>query len=583
MANAGLTFKLFGEDVSASDALKGVEKTGKKVAGAVAAAFGAVAVGDILQGAFDTESTLAKFKATLGATPKVAKEAGELAGRLYRDGMGESLEEVTAAIGGIGTNMEDLSEYFGENAKYSAGELGGITEQALNLATALGVDVVDVTRAAGQMMRNGIAPDAAFAFDVLAKGAMDGTNAAGDLIETFTEYSPTFERIGVSSSDALAMMRSGLAAGIMDTDRAAVAFEDMLDLVTAGGKPAVDALGVLGLGADEMATKLAAGGPAAQEATGQIMTALRNLTDPQAQQTAGVALFGETWVTSGADAVLAMDPVLNKTNDIDDATKILGDTLNETAQHKVDRIKRSFDGWFESLVNTEGAMGDVAAFAVGLGPQIVGFAGSVGMVVLALKGVAGAAVAGISAAAVALAPIIAVVSAAVLSVLAVLQKIKEAFALIDQIKQWASGDLSNLKVPTWVGSVDLGKVKGAVGSSSLASRGNYYYNNASVAAAGAYNSSVSASVGRAASVWKFAKGGIVDRPTLAMIGEAGESEAVIPLSKWSQMTGGSGGDTFHIHMPQGLVVGTADEIVQKLADLVATARRRGTLADGAFA
>lgn len=39
----------------------------------------------------------------------------------------------------------------------------------------------------------------------------------------------------------------------------------------------------------------------------------------------------------------------------------------------------------------------------------------------------------------------------------------------------------------------------------------------------------------------LAEGGIVTRPTLAMIGEGGESEAVIPLSKMSQFGFGSGG------------------------------------------
>lgn len=35
----------------------------------------------------------------------------------------------------------------------------------------------------------------------------------------------------------------------------------------------------------------------------------------------------------------------------------------------------------------------------------------------------------------------------------------------------------------------------------------------------------------------FASGGIVDRPTLAMIGEGGEREAIIPESRWSEISG----------------------------------------------
>lgn len=48
----------------------------------------------------------------------------------------------------------------------------------------------------------------------------------------------------------------------------------------------------------------------------------------------------------------------------------------------------------------------------------------------------------------------------------------------------------------------------------------------------------------------LANGGIVTGPTLAMIGEGGESEAVIPLSRLDQMTGG-GGNNVTIHVNGG--------------------------------
>lgn len=53
----------------------------------------------------------------------------------------------------------------------------------------------------------------------------------------------------------------------------------------------------------------------------------------------------------------------------------------------------------------------------------------------------------------------------------------------------------------------------------------------------------------------FAEGGIVTRPTLAMIGEGGESEAVIPLSQLRGMVGG-GGTVVNIHNSTGADVQT---------------------------
>jgi TP901 family phage tail tape measure protein len=73
----------------------------------------------------------------------------------------------------------------------------------------------------------------------------------------------------------------------------------------------------------------------------------------------------------------------------------------------------------------------------------------------------------------------------------------------------------------------------------------------------------------------FAAGGIVTRPTLAMVGEGGESEAIIPLSKLGQM--GSGGTVINLTVNAG--VGTdgvqvGDDIV---AALTTWQRHNGSL------
>lgn len=41
---------------------------------------------------------------------------------------------------------------------------------------------------------------------------------------------------------------------------------------------------------------------------------------------------------------------------------------------------------------------------------------------------------------------------------------------------------------------------------------------------------------------QMADGGVVQRPTLAMVGEGGEPEAIIPLSRLGSMLGGRGGE-----------------------------------------
>ncbi len=70
----------------------------------------------------------------------------------------------------------------------------------------------------------------------------------------------------------------------------------------------------------------------------------------------------------------------------------------------------------------------------------------------------------------------------------------------------------------------------------------------------------------------LAKGGLVTRPTLAMVGEAGP-EAVIPLSKMGAL---GGGDTYHFHI-SGSLIGDEQRLARTITDVLTRARGRGTL------
>jgi hypothetical protein len=68
----------------------------------------------------------------------------------------------------------------------------------------------------------------------------------------------------------------------------------------------------------------------------------------------------------------------------------------------------------------------------------------------------------------------------------------------------------------------------------------------------------------------LAQGGIVTRPTLAMVGEGGEPEAVIPLSRLNQFAGGTGGITIHINGP----VMTGPEYAREMGNQLAMQIKR---------
>jgi hypothetical protein len=70
---------------------------------------------------------------------------------------------------------------------------------------------------------------------------------------------------------------------------------------------------------------------------------------------------------------------------------------------------------------------------------------------------------------------------------------------------------------------------------------------------------------------RLAEGGIVTGPTIAMIGEGREPEAVIPLSKLGSM--GFGGGGMNISVNAGLI-STPDQIGQQIIEAILKAQRR---------
>jgi hypothetical protein len=571
VANDGLTFKLFGEDVSATSAMEklpkaaeksseGVSKAFKGMAAGAAAAVGAAAIGDAITGALDTEDSMAKFKAQLGKSAKTADELGTLAGELYADGWGENLDEVTTAMRAVGDQgLVSLTDD-------SLEQIGKITGYAQTLADTFGIDVVESSRAAGQMILNGMAPDAETAFDIITTGFQNGADRSGDFLDTLTEYGPHFQKLGIDGPTAVGMITAGLDNGIFTADLAADAFKEFAIRSIDGSKLTGEAYATLGLNADDMAARIAAGGPTATTATGEIMTALGAMTDPIAQQTVGVALFGTQWEDSGARSILAMNPVTTKTVEVKDATKKMGDTLYDTANNKVEVIKRKFDGWIQSMVNTDGPMGTVAGYAVAFGPQFLALAGSVAMIAMAFGSIvsmAGPAIVAIGSVLVAAAPLVAVVAA------------------IATIIQFVRTQLPGIK--TQLDNFNNAQTVGDKARSLVSVP--FSLNGVQTFSTGARNVPAYNAPGyKVTPMRAMATGGVVmpQRGGAAVkVAEAGEPEAVIPLSKWEGMNGG-GGPTVVIQMGSGVIFGTAAELAQRIADIVATERRRGTIQQGAF-
>lgn len=345
-----LAFDIVGNDKSGSKAIEGLgeatERTSKKFnvfkANAIAsfAETGLAAgekFGEMLAKTTNVEAANDKLSAQLGFTGDIAKEFGGIAGDLYSEAYGDSLEGVNEALKSIWQNgLVD------EDA--ATADIKQVAATALDFSTAMGQDVGKVSEAIGQMLKTGMAKNAQEAFDVMTRGFQQGANKADDLLDTFVEYSTQFRKLGLDGQTAMGLISQGLQGGARDADTVADALKEFSIRAIDGSKTTGDAFKALGLDGKQMAADIAAGGPKATSALGLVLERLRGMKDPVAQSAAAVGLFGTKAEDLGA-ALYSLNPVtaVNALGNVTGAAKAMGDTLNDNAQTKITALQRSLE------------------------------------------------------------------------------------------------------------------------------------------------------------------------------------------------------------------------------------------------
>jgi hypothetical protein len=316
-------------------------KVGKGLA--VIGGAGAVALGAGLAGAMDFQDANAKLAAQLGSTPKQAAELGKSAGNLYASGFGENMEQVNDAIRGVVNNLND--------PEIHGAALEDASKKALTLASVMGTDVNEATAAAGQLMKTDLVGSASEAFDVITAGFQAGVDKSGDFLDTLTEYSTQFRKLGIDGSTATGLLQQGLQAGARDADTVADAIKEFSIRALDGTDTTIAGFQALGLNAKKTAEDIGKGGKPASDALQLVLDKLRAMKDPVAQSQAAVELFGTKAEDLGA-ALYALDPAhaVDTLGQVGGAADKMGQTLNATASSNLATFGRQVQVAFVDFV-----------------------------------------------------------------------------------------------------------------------------------------------------------------------------------------------------------------------------------------
>ncbi|MFJ9207494.1 phage tail tape measure protein [Streptomyces sp. NPDC102264] len=341
------------------------------------AAIGIAAAAVLTKGfmdALDQGAINGKIQAQLGTTPEEAARYGKAAGQLYAHGVTDSVEEAAEAISGVmrsGILPPDAT-----NA-----QIEEISSGVTNLSKTFELDLGQTSNAVGQMLKNGLAKDGTEALDILTAGMQKMGPRADDMADTMNEYSTKFRDLGLSAADAMGLMSQGMQAGARDTDTVADALKEFQIRATDGSKTSADAYKAIGLNAEEMTRKIAAGGPGAREGLQQVLDGLKSIKDPAERSAASVGLFGTKSEDLG-QALYALDPktAVKALGDTAGAADKMGDALHNNAGARIEQFKRSLqvglsnfigDNVIPALTSFGGFVGTTFGPALSQGMELV--------------------------------------------------------------------------------------------------------------------------------------------------------------------------------------------------------------------
>jgi len=308
--------------------------------GLVAAGVGAV-IGKGIALGLDLDDAQHKITAELGLTAEESGRIGAIAGKLYADNYGESIEDVNNSVASVVSGIEGMRGA-------TEGALEKMTAKAINFSSAFEIDVGRSTQVVGQLLKTGLVKDANEGFDLLTVAMQKVPKAVReDVLDALDEYGPFFQQLGFSGEQAFAALVSGAEKGMYGIDKTGDALKEFTIRATDMSTTSVAAYEALGLNAEEMAKKVLAGGDSASEATYQIAQGLLDVEDPAKRANLAIALFGTPLEDLGTgqipkflDSLLHANDALGTTAGAADK---MGETLNGSASKGWETLSRTFE------------------------------------------------------------------------------------------------------------------------------------------------------------------------------------------------------------------------------------------------
>lgn len=284
------------------------------------------------------DSSVNKIAAATNASAEEVNKLRSIVEQIYGDNFGEGFEDIADSISKIKQNLGELDDK----------ELVKVTESAYALKDVFDYDIAESSRAVKAMMEN-FGVSASEAYDYIARGAQNGLDYSGELLDNISEYSVQFKKMGLSASDMFKIFANGSENSAWNLDKIGDSVKELAIRVIDGSDTTKQGFEALGLDADNMAKKFAAGSDSARAAFQEVITALAGMNDPIAQNTAGINLMGTMWEDMGAEAVLALGDISDSAFDCAGAMDAIKDVNYSSLNNSLENVQRQIDLLIEPI------------------------------------------------------------------------------------------------------------------------------------------------------------------------------------------------------------------------------------------
>ncbi|AVP43715.1 phage tail tape measure protein [Bacillus cereus] len=288
--------------------------------------------------ASDFDTSQRNIQSSLGLTEKGAENLGKIAKETWKDGFGQSIEEVDQSLIKVYQNMKDVPHE----------ELEEATKSAMTLGKTFDSDINEVTRGAGQLM-NQFGISSKEAFDLFAAGGQEGLNYSNEMFDNVAEYAPLYKQAGFSANEMFTIMANGTRDGSYNLDYINDLVKEFGIRVQDGSKGVSDAFAEMSPQTQKVWDNFNKGKGTSADVFNAVLGDLSKMDDKVKANQLGVAVFGTKWEDMGAQAVLGLNNANGALGDVEGTMGKMQKTQQEAFGVRWQKLMRTTMASLEPL------------------------------------------------------------------------------------------------------------------------------------------------------------------------------------------------------------------------------------------